>query len=144
MKRKPEKNYKLPRYAAGLAAMMLSGGMTGCTDPVSEVQLDGDMVVPEDTEIVQLAGDEAIAEETTEETSTAGTEETTAETEVMLDGDVAVLPEVETALAGDIAILPEEETMEVTLAGDAVTAPEGTCIPDTQIAAPGWVYVETE
>ncbi len=128
MKRKPEKNYKLPKYAAGLAAMLAAGTLTGCTDPVSEVQLDGDMVVPEDTEIVQLAGDVAYVEETAEETMAETTEEAIEET----------------ALAGDIAILPEEETVEVTLAGDAVLAPEDTCVPDIEPVAPGWVYVETE
>lgn len=113
MKRRPEKNYKLPKYAAGLAAVLVAGGMTGCTETAGDVQIDGGIDVPEEsTEVVELAGDVEFVEDTTE----ASTEETTEET--MLDGDVAVLP--------------EEEIVEVTLAGDAVLAPEETCIiPDS-------------
>lgn len=89
MKRKPEKNYKLPKYAAGLAAMMLAGSMTGCTDPTDfEVQLDGDIEMPQDTtEIVEIAGDVEFVEDTTEDTTENITEESTEE--VMLVGETA-------------------------------------------------------
>lgn len=84
MKRKPEKNYKLPKYAAGLAAVLFAGGMTGCTDPTdSEVQLSGDIEMPQDTEVVQLDGDVAFVEDTTQNITEKSTEE------VMLVGDVA-------------------------------------------------------
>ncbi len=126
MKRKPEKNYKLPKYAAGLAAMLFAGGMTGCTETASDVQIDGGMDVPEDTKYVELSGDVEFVEDTTE----ASSEETTEET----------------MLAGDVAVLPEEEIVEVTLAGDAVLAPEETCtIPDSaEMGVAEFTFPDTE
>lgn len=91
MKRRPEKNYKLPKYAAGLAAMMLAGGMTGCTGSTAgEVQIDGGIDVPEETEYVQLAGDEAIVEETMEETCIVTRSPESETEEFMLAGDIVM------------------------------------------------------
>lgn len=99
MKRKPEQNYKLPKYAAGLAAMMLAGSMTGCTETAGDVQIDGGMDVPEDMEYTELAGDAVLEPE-----ETAGT-----------------------AFTDDAEIVPEQNTVQVTLAGDTAAAPEETC-----------------
>ena len=147
MKRKPEKNYKLPKYAAGLAAMLFAGGMTGCTDPAGDVQLDGDMDVPEDTACVQLAGDAAfVTEDTTEDT----TEEEF--TEVMLAGDVVMEPEETCPLSESLAAgvaeftFPDTEPAppkpELEIAGDiAVNEIPASDIPP---AVPGLFITETE
>ncbi len=123
MKRKPEKNYKLPKYAASLAALLFTGSLTGCTDPVGEVQVDGGIDLPEETEYVQLAGDEAIVEDTTQPTTEEPSEET------MLAGDVEVVETCnvtetcETGVAefelGEPPANPRS-TEEIALAGDIV------------------------
>ncbi len=100
MKRKPEKNYKLPKYAAGLAALLFTGGLTGCTDPVGEVQLSGDVPFVDDTteqspEPEGFAGAVDTAETCSAETDPVPTEEAAQPTPA---------PTEEIALAGDIVM----------------------------------------
>ncbi len=77
MQLKPVKNDKPPAYLAKVAALLAVPGMlTGCADfPVKPVN-------PQGTEDLQLEG-ESVVEETLPAT-------TCAETEVQLDGDIAV------------------------------------------------------
>lgn len=114
MKRQPEKHYKRPKYAVGLAAL-LAGALTGCgkpdvvgispqtepTEPVeTEVQLQGDVaaedesLTPAETDDLRLVGELAASEETTEE--------------VLLEGDLVMEPE-ETCV-----VTTEEETADTT------------------------------
>ncbi len=88
MQFKPVKNYKPPTYLAKAAALLaITGTLSGCADfPVKPVN-------PQGTEEVQLAG-ESVASET---------EPTT---ELLLDGDVAIveetLPTTELLFDGDL------------------------------------------
>ncbi len=130
MKRKPEKNYKLPKYAAGLAAMMLAGSLTGCTDPTdSEVQLDGDMVLPHETDYVELSGDVTFVEDTTGNTTEESTEE------VMLDGDI-VLPDETCIVQTTEEPLQTDGEVEFDL-GDPQTVP----VPTQELAIAGDIAV---
>lgn len=78
MQLKPVKNDKPPAYLAKVAALLAVPGMlTGCADfPVKPVN-------PQRTEDLQLEGEVGAVEETLPAT-------TCTETEVQLDGDIAV------------------------------------------------------
>ena len=84
MKIIPEKNYRRPIYAIGMAAVMMTAALTACTD-----------------KIVELAGEETCIE-------TSATNEP-----VVLDGDVAVVTETEpyVELDGGVAIDESEPTI---------------------------------
>ena len=84
MKIIPEKNYRRPIYAIGMAAVMMTAALTACTD-----------------QTVELAGEETCIE-------TSATNEP-----VALDGDVAVVTETEpyVELDGGVAIDESEPTI---------------------------------
>ena len=79
MKIVPSKNYRKPLYAVGLAAVMLTTAVTGCTDIV---RTDGDTTC-ETTEEIALAGDVVVSTDGT-------TEPMETEEPVVLDGEVDV------------------------------------------------------
>lgn len=75
----PSKNYRKPLYAVGLAAVMMTTAVTGCTDII---RVDGDTTC-ETTEEIALAGDVAVCDP-------EGTNPTDPTDEpVELDGDIA-------------------------------------------------------
>jgi len=89
MKIIPEKNYRKPLYAIGIAAAVALT-MTGCTDPDKPVQLDGDVATIETTD-VELSGEVAIDDSDPTDCTTADPTDETKETdEVVLDGEVAI------------------------------------------------------
>lgn len=89
MKQEPVKNWKLPKYAAVLAALTVSGGMlTGCGD---ELALGGAVAIQQTSETA-ICTDVSTNPET-ETTATESPEESSEP--LMLDGDVdvAAMPE---------------------------------------------------
>ena len=122
MEIKPIKNYKLPKFALLLAAAAVTGTMTACVHP--NVEIGGVAPMPIETE-VDLAGDEAVIEDTTPFVAETTTTTTESATNVVLTG-VAPVP-VETAepdLAGDVAFVPDSD--EDT---DCIGQNAGDCLP---------------
>ena len=120
MEIKPQKNYKKPVYAVGLASLIATAGtLTGCTDNSSgsssnsgqnssyeHSSLSGDMIIITDATSAPIEYDGGL--------ELVG--------EVEFDG-VPVIPDPdETATAGDVYIPEETEILE--LDGDVVCPPD--------------------
>lgn len=123
MEIKPQKNYKKPAFAVGLASLMVAAGTSGCTDgaegssgvntnsnDTTTLSQPGDIAISTDstTTLEYDGGLELVGEiefdgvpvitnpEETEETSLAGAMYTPSETEILeLDGDVVCPPDDE-------------------------------------------------
>lgn len=108
MKIEPVKNYKKPNYAMRLASIITAAGsLAGCS---TSPQLDGDVTV-------------------------ADTEPATTATDVTFMGDVETTEETCVELDGDIAVIPEETT---------TTTPAVTTTDNARIAVPGMAPVAEE
>lgn len=125
MKLEPIKKAKLPRYAAALGILASAALLTGC----SPVQTAGDVAAPIDSaDIVELAGEEAIAPDWTEPTDiTTAPDETElpeTSTEPMLEGEAMPDPcitERYPDAPGTVAAPDEEPVM---LEGDVAWIPD--------------------
>lgn len=127
MKIKPVKNYKKPNYAVKLASVIaVAGALTGCTT-------------------TQTAGETTVVTENGKGESVSYVD-TTAATEVQLDGDVVVESEpesdadTEVQLDGDVVVEEEPESdtdSEVVFDGDIVMEQDEPIMP-------GWVESEED
>lgn len=121
MKIKPVKNYKKPNYAVKLASVIaVAGALTGCT--------------------TQTAGETTVVTENSKGESVSYVD-TTAATEVQLDGDVSIEAESESdadsevQLGGEVFVETEPESdtgSEVVFDGDIV-------MEQDEPVMPGWV-----
>ncbi len=66
MKIKPEKNYRKPLYAVGLAAVMMTASLTACTDTPADLEGEATCIETSETsgteDIVELDGDVAVVD----------------------------------------------------------------------------------
>lgn len=116
MEIKPQKNYKKPAFALGLASLMaVSGTLTGCTDGA-----ENSSDTKGGSSEVSHGGAVAISTDSTTTLEYDGGLELVGEVE--FDG-VPVIPDPdETATAGDVYIPEETEILE--LDGDVVCPPD--------------------
>ena len=147
MKIEPRKTAKLPKYAAALAAIASAAVLTGCRT-AGEVATDGTAPDPnaganiieqtlppddsseDDGELVldgEISND-SLPDESSTETECTGTE-CTGDDEIMLEGDVAVLPDESSE---------PEYTRSPELAGKVAVRTDYPDI-DTVLATPGFV-----
>ncbi|MBR4199845.1 MAG: hypothetical protein IKQ91_01030 [Oscillospiraceae bacterium] len=148
MKIEPRKTAKLPKYAAALAAIASAAVLTGCRT-AGEVATDGTAPDPnaganiieqtlppddsseDDGELVldgEISND-SLPDESSTETECTGTECTGEDDEIMLEGDVAVLPDESSE---------PEYTRSPELAGKVAVRTDYPDI-DTVLATPGFV-----
>ena len=105
MEIKPQKNYKKPAFAVGLASLMVATGTSGCTSEAQSSSATGGGGKDE-TNLLSQPGDIAISTDST--------------TSLEYDGGLQIIGEIE--FNGDSSVPEETEILE--LDGDVVCPPD--------------------
>lgn len=105
MEIKPQKNYKKPAFAVGLASLMVAAGTSGCTDGAQNSSVTGN-VSKDETSLLSQPGVTSISTDST--------------TSLEYDGGLELVGEVEFT---DNSSSPEE-TEILELDGDVVCPPD--------------------
>ena len=106
MEIKPQKNYKKPAFAIGLASLMVAAGTSGCTDGAESSS--GINNNSNDATTLSQPGDIEISTDST--------------TSLEYDGGLELIGEVE--FEGDLVVSMPEETDTIVLDGDVVCPPD--------------------
>lgn len=106
MEIKPQKNYKKPAFAIGLASLMVAAGTSGCTDGAESSS--GINNNSNDTTTLSQPGDIEISTDST--------------TYLEYDGGLEVVGEIE--FDGEPIVSMPEETETLALDGDVVCPPD--------------------